>query len=273
MRLPYENYIKTLLASRKNPSAVKDELDAMGMKSEERSLIAMQEQLYLEKSEYFEDYNEPVDIDWLEYHNIDKMFGYLYEKPIRRSVEGIEGALQILEDEQIYRLITSMLLAGVDIEDIELLIQGKIDINYTLEDIKEFANYFFNLEGWNKKDKERYVSLIKDTTLKRAYNDALSGDRNKLLWKLKLSPSLDYDEMLREITYDCYYKFKELLQHDYDTALKFAGTVEKLSGRLEKISEERKSDASAQADLAFIFEEDPKDKIKTFAELKEEEED
>jgi hypothetical protein len=228
----------------------------------------MRQQLVLEQPEYFSNFDIPVDVDWLESHNIDKMFACLFEVQIRRPITGAEGALRIFEDSQMNKLVSCMSLANIEETDIELLIQSKIDINYTLEDIREFINYFFNVDGWTKKDKELFISTVKKTDIKRAYLDAISGDKNKLLWKLKLSPSLDFDELLREMTYDCFYKFKELVQVDPDTALKFAATVDKLSGRLEKIIDDRKADTGAKDGFSILFEEDDREGIKSLADLK-----
>jgi len=273
MKIPFENYVKTCVAARKTPDLIQDELREMGLLMMESDINDMYQHLYLEQPEYFDDFSEPVDIDWLEHHNIDKMFGYLFDHQIRRNLNGIEGAFKIYEDAQIHRIVTSMAMSGFGVEDIELLIQGKLDVNYEYEDFKEFINYFFNLEGWTKKDKERYIGTIKNSDLKRAYKEAILGDKNKLLWKLKLSPKLEFEEMLREISYDSFYKFKELLAVDPEMALKFAGTVEKVTGRLEKIVEERKSDEGAKHALDFIFEEESRESVKSYAELKREEED
>ena len=272
MRLPYENYIKVLIAARKPTDTVIGDLRSLELKADPNSIDILRDQLYLEQPDYFDDYNEPVDIDWLEHHNIDRMFGYMYDQAVRRPVEPAEGALKILEDGQIYRIVTAMAFAGFDDTDIELIIQGKLDVAYTLEDFQEFLNYFFNIDRWTKKDKEMYLATVRQTDLKRAYKEALKGDKNKLLWRLKLSPKIEFDEMLREIGHDSFYKFKDLIETQPDLALKFAGVVEKITGRMEKIIEERRSDQATTEALSFIFEEDEKDDVKTYADLKKEEE-
>lgn len=272
MRLPFENYIKTLLATRRSTDDVMVNIRDMRLKITEKAVLDLKEQMYLEQTDYFEDVREPVDIDWLEDHNIDKMFGYLFDQQIRRPIKGAEGALKLFDDAQMYRMITSMALANVPADEIELIIQSKIDINYDYDDIVEFLNYFFNIEGWSKKDKELHVSTITNTDLKRAYKDAIVGDKNKLFWKLKLTPSKDFDEMLREMSYDCFYKFKEHLNGDADTALKFATTADKLMNRLEKSQEAERATQEAHTGLMFLFDEKDRNEIKTFDELKEEEE-
>lgn len=271
MRTPFENYVKTLIAGRKSLDSILMDLRSMELKMNEKDLFILKDQLYLEQPEYFENFNEPVDIDWLEHHNIDKMFGFLFDKQIRRDINGIEGALKIFEDPQIYKIVTALSLAGFDVNTIEVIIQGRIDISYEFEDFKEFINYFFNVEGWSKKDKEFYTSTVINPELKKIYVEALKGDNNKLLWKLKLNPNLEFEEMLRQISYDSFYKFKNTLEINPDIALKFASMVEKIAGRLEKLTEERKSDLGSQGNFNLLFEEDEKTEIKTFSQLKKEE--
>lgn len=270
MRVPFENYIKVHIAARKSADAIIDELRAMDLRVDTPTVLKLKEQMYLEQPEYFDDYNEPVDVDWLEHHDIDKMFGFLFDKQIRRGVDGIEGALKLFDDPMTYRLVTAMAFAGFDDTDIELIIQGQVDVNYTFEDFKQFLHYFFDVEGWNKKDKEMYVATVKNTDLVRPYKEALAGDKNKLLWKLKLAPNLDFEEMLRQISYDSFYKFKETVAHDPDIALKFAGMVEKITGRMEKLVEDRKSDEKAIGDVSFLFEEETREEVKSYSELKKE---
>ena len=182
MRLPYENYVKTLIATRRSNDDIVLNIRDMNLKITDQIVLDLKEQMYLEQSDYFEDVREPVDLDWLENHNIDKMFGYLFDHQIRRPIAGAEGALRIFEDAQMYRMVTAMALANVEADEIELVIQSKLDISYDHDDIVEFLNYFFDVKGWSKKDKELYLTSVTDSDLKRAYKDAVSGDKNKLYW-------------------------------------------------------------------------------------------
>jgi hypothetical protein len=265
LRLPHENYIKTLIASRKGVHAiVKEVTDTTNVFCSEDIVLELREQMYLERSSYFDNLNEEVDIDWLESHNIDRMFGYLYDHQIRRDIIGAEGALRLLDDQRMFLVTTSLALCGVDDMDIELFVNGKFDLDYTGPDIKEFLNMFFDIKSWAKKEKVRYVDTVRNPELKRAYKDALTGDKNRMLWKLKLSPALDFDECLREIFSDMFYKFKETINADGDQALKYAKMAESLSGRLSKNNETKAQTKEIQDSILFEFDEDGQEEIKTF---------
>ena len=45
------------------------------------------------------------------------------------DVEGVSGSFKLLNDRLMYRLMTSLALANVNSEDIELIINGKYDID------------------------------------------------------------------------------------------------------------------------------------------------
>ncbi len=148
------------------------------------------------------------------------MYGYLYNKEVSAGTLGIEGAFSLLNDPLMYRLITSLALAGITEEDIELIVNGKYNIHYTSEDIKEFLHYFFKVDGWSLNQKKDYVSGIKDQSLSRFYKLALKGDKDYLVWKLGAAPDKSFDHMLRDMMLDSYYNFKERSKVDPDTAQK-----------------------------------------------------
>lgn len=109
------------------------------------------------------------------------MFGYLFKVEVPSGTLGIKGAFNVTEDPLMYRLITSLALARITNEDIELIINGKYNISYAAEDIQEFLHYFFNVKDWDLAEKKEYVETIDDKQLKNSYKLALKGDKDYLI--------------------------------------------------------------------------------------------
>ncbi len=75
------------------------------------------------------------------------MFSYITKLEVPCGTLGIKGAFDILEDPAMHQLITALAIARITDEDIELLVNGKFNVQYSPEDIKEFLHYFFDVEG------------------------------------------------------------------------------------------------------------------------------
>jgi len=148
------------------------------------------------------------------------MFGYLYKISVPDGVEGIEGAFDILNDPLMYRLITSMALAKITDEDIELIVNGKYNIQYGSDDIEQFLYYFFDIASWSLARKKEYVNQISSPDLKKFYKLALKGNKDYLVWKLGAAPDKSFDQMLRDMMTDSYYNFKERAKSDPELAQK-----------------------------------------------------
>ena len=96
------------------------------------------------------------------------MYGYMFNHQVG-DVEGVSGSFKLLNDRLMYRLMTSLALANVNSEDIELIINGKYDIEYTSEEVDNFLFYFFNVEEWTYKEKVDYVNSVSDKNLAHFY--------------------------------------------------------------------------------------------------------
>ena len=73
------------------------------------------------------------------------MFCHFTGLQFPEKLDKVDGAFKLLNDPLMYRLITSMGLALITDEDIELIINGKFNMEYSAEDIKLFLKYFFNV--------------------------------------------------------------------------------------------------------------------------------
>lgn len=147
------------------------------------------------------------------------MYGYMFNHQVG-DVEGVSGSFKLLNDRLMYRLMTSLALANVNSEDIELIINGKYDIEYTSEEVDNFLFYFFNVEEWTYKEKVDYVNSVSDKNLAHFYKVALQGDKAYLMWKLGVAPDKSFDNMLRDMFVDSYYNFKEYSSRNPDSAQK-----------------------------------------------------
>ena len=137
-----------------------------------------------------------------------------------------------------YRLITSLAFAKITDEDIELIVNGKYNIQYSSDDIEQFLYYFFDVANWSLARKKEYVEQVSSPDLKKFYKLALKGNKDYLVWKLGAAPDKSFDQMLRDMMTDSYYNFKERSKADPELAQKWGGLAVKLTDRLERLEKE-----------------------------------
>lgn len=237
MQVPFIKYIETLVVGKLPLSEVNSKLAEINRDFPSKGLSIIYKRFAAEQPEYFNG-KEEMDSLWLADWGIEKMYGHLFDMEVTTGTAGITGAFNVLNDPLMYRLITSMALAGITEEDIELIVNGKYNIHYSSEDIKEFLHYFFNVSEWNLNQKKEYVSTIKDSALLKFYKLALKGDKDYLVWKLGAAPDKSFNSMLRDMMVDSYYNFKERSKIDPDTAQKWGALAVKLTDRLERLEKE-----------------------------------
>ena len=191
--------------------------------------------LYKTNPDHF-DMGDPLkpDMDWLEGLGIDSIYAYKYNLGCRAMDPGIKGAFRVIDDPLMRKAIQSLAFGKVTNEDIELIVNGKFDIGYASEDFEAFLKYFFDIHDWNFNERQEYMQLEQKSGYKRFYKLALEGDKPYLMWKLGLSPSRTYDDMLREMFDDSFYNFKERSRHDPELAQKWGTLAVKLSDKIEK---------------------------------------
>lgn len=255
MRIPYIKFVETLIIGRLKPEQVVNECNSLGLEFPLSAAVAVDDTLRKTYEEYFlsKDLPDPV---WLHELNVEKMYGHRFQVQVPAGITGITGAYKLLNDPLMHRLITSMALANANDEDIELIINGKYNIEYATEDIVEFLHYFFNVKGWSLVEKQRYVDTVNNPDLKRAYKLALSGDKDYLLWKLGAAPEKPFDEMLKDMMVDSYYNFKERAKADPELAQKWGALAVKITDRLEKLEKETGEKKDMFADIEFQLKSD-----------------
>ena len=237
MQIPFVKYIEALVVGKLSDAHIQQKLGEISLKFPDKGIQIVREKFSKERPDYFYG-KEEIELTWLENWDIEKMYGHLFNMEVPPGTHGITGAFEVLNDPLMYRLITSMALAGITKEDIELIVNGKYNIHYSSEDIEEFLKYFFNVEKWTLSDKKEYVTQIADQSLQRFYTLALKGDKDYLLWKLGAAPDKSFNLMLRDMMVDSYYNFKERSKVDPDTAQRWGGLAVKLTDRLEKLEKD-----------------------------------
>lgn len=265
MQLPFIKYLEAMVACKQPIEQVYDSLQnlkvALASEFPREGIIQVYEKLSETNREYFEKRNKLPDINWLKEFEIDKMVGYHLRLELPGGVQGIRGAFEILNDANMYQTITALALAKITEEDIELIVNGKYNIHYEPEDVKEFLHYFFNVKDWTLTRKKDYIKMINDPKLVRVYNLAVDGDKDYLVWKLGVAPDRSFDQMLREMMADSFYNFKEKMKADPDSARKWGDLAIKITDRIDKLDKESKDKKNLFDDLVFTINNTPINKV------------
>lgn len=278
MKLPFINYIKVLIVCGKTVEEILDILLATGLPLTDKVTPHMIRTIaaYLNKSnpKWFNTQTGAPDLVWLKDEGIDKFVAKELQLSIDGGTDGIDGAVAILSDKTMYTVLTALALVKASDEDIELIINIKYNIHFSIYDIKEFLNYFFNMQDWSIVDKKQYVATITDKQLLPAYKIALEGDKDYLAWKLGIAPEISFESMLKQMMTDSFYKYKENIKSDIDTAQKWGAMAIKLSDKLERLNETNSAKKSIFAEFVFSVETTetvdplkPTSKIKHISEL------
>ena len=145
MKLPHNRYILTLVAGKMSNQEILIDLKQYSLPAPKAQEVNdLRDQLKLGQADYF-DGKEPVDLNWLHDLEIEAMFGFKFNKQVAESMDGIEGSFKVLNDPNMYKTITSLAMSGVTPEDIELIVNGKYDIEYSSNDLDKFLHYFFDI--------------------------------------------------------------------------------------------------------------------------------
>ena len=238
MQIPYIRYLEALVVGREKPVAIHDRLEELGLKFPLPGIQQVYNRFSTEQPEYFNDPTNSIETAWLQEWQLEKMFGYLYNLDVPSGVDGIEGEFKIMNDPLMYRLITSLALCNISEEDIELIVNGKYNMEYASEDVQEFLHYFFDVSDWTVGDKQEYVAQVEIPELKVFYKMALKGDKDYLLWKLGAAPDKSFDLMLRDMMTDSYYNFKERSKGDPDLAQRWGALAIKLTDRIDRLEKD-----------------------------------
>jgi|APSaa5957512622_1039677.scaffolds.fasta_scaffold00296_37 hypothetical protein len=242
-KLPHYNYIVALFATKKYPkSEIKQMLEDRGLPTSNYYLDKIVAELLSQHPDYFQDNKKTIndlEPEWIATLKIEKMLGYLENIIVPgNSIDGIEGAFKILDDPLMFRLVSSLCIVGITQEDIELMVNGKFNLEYSYEDIDEFTQYFFNVHNWTRVQKQNYIKDRSPKEYVPTFKVALKGDKDYLIWKLGAQPDRTHESMINEMVTDSFYNFKDKTRSDPDLAQKWGTLALKLSDKADKIRKE-----------------------------------
>jgi hypothetical protein len=236
MLVPHLKFIESLIIAKKPLDEITDELKKYGLKTPDKVLAVMLDTIRNDNPEYFHPVNpESADPEWIRSLDIQEMFCHLTNFSFPENLPSPRRAFQLIDDPLMYRLVTSLALAKITDEDIELIVNGKFNMEYEVEDVKMFLKYFFKVDEWTLRDRQKYVEKITDPNLSKYYKMALKGDKDYLLWKLGAAPEKDFGHMLRDMIHDSYYNFKEQSKVKPGVAQKWATLAIKLTDRIDNL--------------------------------------
>ena len=269
MKIPHIKFLTVLVAERLDNQEDLKELQQHSLQvPQSKEVNALRETLKLGQAKYFGDIREVVETSWLHELGIEAMFGFRNSIQVAESIDGIKGSYKVINDKAIYRIITSLAMSGVIPEDIELIINGKYDIEYSSNDLDTFLYYFFNLDGWSHYDKEAYVTSVKDGQLRMFYAMALEEEKDYLMWKLGIASNKSFPQMLRDMRDDTFYNFKEQSNRNPEMAMKWGQLALKVDERLEKVEAELQAKSDMHEDIEFVFRKGEKDEEEPVEEKK-----
>lgn len=235
MNIPYIRYIEAMLVAKQPIEELHDKVSTLPVSLGVPALEHIYYELKKQKPTYFDDDSIAADPDWLEELGISKMFSHITNMELPEGTAGIEEALEISEDPIMYKVVTSLCLTKINDDDIEMLVNSNYNTDYSYEGIKEFIRYFFDIRSWTLKKRQDYVKSVQDSELKKYYKIALKGDKEYLLWKLGAEPDKEFDEMLKDMTRDTYYLFKEKSKSNPDEAQKWGTLAARLASKIDKL--------------------------------------
>jgi hypothetical protein len=264
MKIPHLKFIEALVVSKFTLDRIQEELEKYGLEYNKKAIAIVMNTLRDEMPDYFKG-TEPVNIDWIRDLGVLDMYAHLTHTNTPEKMHPVKNAFDLINDPLMFRLVTSMCVAGIDKEDIDLLESADFNRQYGVEDINIFIKYFFDMEDWTLKERQDYVRTIENTQLSKFYKIALKGDKPYLMWKLGATPEKDFGIMLKDVVNDSYFKFKEDSKIRPELAQKWATLLLRYHDRIQD-HEKDKAERGNKFIQNFEF------KIKTIADIEEEDE-
>lgn len=267
--LPYIKYIQTLLLGRVSYPHILKKLEDVNISLTSSNILELVERdLKMDYPGHYAKSKPPMDIEILKDLDIVSMYGYVFDISFPEGYDGIKGSFKIQNDPQMHKLVTSLCMAKITPEDIDLIANGKSS-EYSSEDITQFVHYFFNVSDWTLREKETYIHNLPQEDLRRFYKIALKNDKDYLLWKLGAAPDKPFDEMLKEMAVDSYYNFKERTKYDPELAQRWGQLVVKLTEKLEKLDKDTRDKKNMFDEIVFSLSRDKEKSKKSNSRIKE----
>jgi hypothetical protein len=252
--IPHLKYIEALVFAGWSPEKVEQHFLEKGLPFPEKHVAVIYSTIRSSYPDFFPPLQLSPDIDLLKDLGILEAYAFIRELQVDGvNPKHMEGAYGILDDPTMHRLVTSLAIAKLEDEDIELLANGKFNITFTVEDIKLFLKYFFNLSTWSHKQRKAWVESILDKSYRQYYDIALTGEKEYLMWKLGVNPEVPFSSMLNEMKNDSFFNFKESAKLDSLSAQRWAAVVLKISDKMDKVAREERGEGNPLDDILFTI--------------------
>jgi hypothetical protein len=254
MEWPHKRFIQALLCGKMDMAGVSTEMIKWALPHNDTYARILLKDLYGKDPAYFEGKKQEITQDLLKSLKIESMYGYYFKKGVDVNLDSLQEAFNFMENREIRTLLFCTILAGMDFDEVELILNEKFDgLNATSDAIDTFVNYFFDLSGLSFKEKESLEkSFSTDLKTRRAFRLALQNDRSYMLWKLGAVPTKSFDDMMREMLTDTFYMFKEVSKDKkIDEATKIGALAVKLADRIDRLEENNKNADNIFSDLVF----------------------
>lgn len=253
-KIPYENYIKALIAGRMTNKEISKDLTKHNMSLPSHKYVTeLRGQMRKTQQDYFDKKVDEPEQNWLENQQVKRMVGHKFNVSISDSIEHMDGVFRLLLDPKLYKSITTLVMGSMPNEDIELVLNGKYDLELTSDHVDDFIHYFFNLNNWSHHDKVHFVNRIKSKDLKRYYKMALTEDIDFVLWELDLDPQKEYDQMLKSMAGDCFFNFKKSANRNPNDSIKWGKLFIKVSDKLEEYDEQMQKESDKEQATKDLF--------------------
>ena len=91
MQVPFIKYIETLVIGKMSLQEIEDKLAKIGRQFPSKGLSIIYQRFLKEQEGYFKG-NDEMDPVWLADWQVEKMYGYEFNKEVAPGTEGIQGA-------------------------------------------------------------------------------------------------------------------------------------------------------------------------------------
>lgn len=233
---PHYKFMAAMIFGRKTPNIAQD-LEKWELPINPQAVNELYTILRKLNPKYFDGSEEVPNIPLIKKLSIEKLLAHYFDFDyLTDDLDGVSDSFELLDNLETRKIITSLIMAKVPIDEIESIVNGKFEKGFNPQGFRLFEDYFFNLEGFSRKERsELDKTFAQDSDTKRNYKIALKSDKNLLLWKLGLNPNKSMEEMLKEMFADSFYIFKEKQSYDLEGATKLGALAIRIAERLDRM--------------------------------------
>ena len=237
--IPHRRLIDALILGKHSQSAVNTFLKEYGfpiLSGEHFNVINLR--LTRLFPDHFKDIGKP-DVGAVEQSGVRDMFAHLFDTRYFLATSPpqhcFDDAFKAWGLPQVRRSLKAMAFAQISEEEIELYSNAKYGDGFDTEVYMIFFKYFFDAFEWTYQVRREYMQNETNKDLKHMYNLGLKKDQDFIVWKLGLSPTKSWADMLEDMTRDCYYNFKEKVDSNVEEANRWGQLMLKAMDKIKEV--------------------------------------